>query len=110
MGSPSRPMGERLAGSVARPDAKGKRFVSALYELDAEGKRPPRRLTRSAPGESGAAFAPDGSLLFSSSRPDTRTPSPKTHAATERRSGGFLLAEARRTFWQALQAEWIPSP
>jgi dipeptidyl aminopeptidase/acylaminoacyl peptidase len=64
------PSGERLAVSVARPDAKGKRFVSSLYELDAEGMRPPRRLTRSTPGESGAAFAPDGALLFSSSRPD----------------------------------------
>ena len=64
------PDGSRLVVSVARPDAEGKKYVGALYELDPEGGRAPRRLTRSAPGESGAAFAPDGSLLFLSSRPD----------------------------------------
>ena len=62
--------GARLVASVARPDAEGKKLVSALYELDIEGEDVPRRLTRSAPGESGAAFAPDGSLLFISERPD----------------------------------------
>ena len=31
---------------------------------------PPRRLTRSAAGEGAAAFAPDGSLVFGSARPD----------------------------------------
>ena len=62
--------GARLVASVARPDAEGKKLVSALYEFDVEGERFPRRLTRSAPGESGAAFAPDGSLLFTSKRPD----------------------------------------
>src|SRR5215212_4199580 len=62
--------GARLVASVARPDAEGKKLVSALYELDIGGEDVPRRLTRSAPGESGAAFAPDGSLLFTSERPD----------------------------------------
>ena len=62
--------GARLVASVARPDAEGKKLVSALYEFDVEGENVPRRLTRSAPGESGAAFAPDGSLLFTSERPD----------------------------------------
>ena len=33
-------------------------------------ERAPRRLTRSAKGENGAAFLPDGSLLFVSERPD----------------------------------------
>ena len=62
--------GARLVASVARPDAEGKKLVSALYEFDVESERFPRRLTRSATGESGAAFAPDGSLLFTSERPD----------------------------------------
>lgn len=62
--------GTRLVASVTRPDAEGKELVSALYEFDAEGEDAPRRLTRSALGESGAAFAPDGSILFSSKRPD----------------------------------------
>ncbi|CAA9415915.1 MAG: Alanyl dipeptidyl peptidase [uncultured Rubrobacteraceae bacterium] len=64
------PDGSRLVVSVARPDDEGKKYVDALYELDPVGERASRRLTRSAPGESGAAFAPDGSLLFLSSRPD----------------------------------------
>src|SRR3712207_398769 len=64
------PDGSRLVVSAARPDKKGKRFVSALFELDPQGGSPLRRLTRSAPGESGAAFAPDGSILFTSARPD----------------------------------------
>ena len=34
------------------------------------GERPARRLTRSAKGEGGAAYLPDGSLLFTSARPD----------------------------------------
>jgi dipeptidyl aminopeptidase/acylaminoacyl peptidase len=64
------PDGHRLVVSVARPDRRGERFVSSLYRLDPLGDSPPRRLTRSAPGEAGAAFAPDGSLLFTSARPD----------------------------------------
>ena len=64
------PDGHRLVVSAARPDRRGERFVSSLYRLDPNGDSPPRRLTRSAPGEAGAAFAPDGSLLFTSARPD----------------------------------------
>ena len=64
------PDGSRLFVSAARPDKKGKRLVSALYEIDAQGDSPVRRLTRSAPGESGATFVPDGSVLFTSARPD----------------------------------------
>ncbi|HEV8311298.1 MAG TPA: S9 family peptidase, partial [Methylomirabilota bacterium] len=64
------PDGRRLVAAVATAAPDGKRFVTALWELDPDGERPPRRLTRSAPGESGAAFLPDGSVLFTSTRPD----------------------------------------
>jgi dipeptidyl aminopeptidase/acylaminoacyl peptidase len=64
------PDGHRLVTTVATTAADGKRFVTALWELDPAGDRPPRRLTRSAPGESDAAFLPDGSLLFTSARSD----------------------------------------
>ncbi len=64
------PDGRRLVATVATAAPDGKRFVTALWELDPEGERLPRRLTRSAPGESGAAFLPDGSLLFTSARTD----------------------------------------
>jgi dipeptidyl aminopeptidase/acylaminoacyl peptidase len=62
--------GARLVSSVARPDAEGKKLVSALYEFDVVGKNAPRRLTRSAAGESGAVFSADGSVFFASKRPD----------------------------------------
>src|SRR6266542_2788006 len=64
------PDGRRLVAAVATAAPDGKRFVTALWELDPDGERPPRRLTRSAPGESGAAFLPDGSVLFTSTGPD----------------------------------------
>jgi dipeptidyl aminopeptidase/acylaminoacyl peptidase len=64
------PDGGRLVTSVATPAPDGKKFTSALWELDPAGQAAPRRLTRSAPGEANAAFLPDGSLLFTSTRPD----------------------------------------
>ncbi len=64
------PDGRRLVASVATVAGDGKRFASALWELDPGGRRQPRRLTRSALGEGGAAFLPDGSLLFTSTRRD----------------------------------------
>jgi len=64
------PDGSRLVTSVATPAPDGKKFRSALWELDPDGQAAPRRLTRSAPGEANAAFLPDGSLLFTSARED----------------------------------------
>src|SRR5215207_7053367 len=64
------PDGRRLVTSVATPAPDGKKFRSALWELDPDGQAAPRRLTRSAPGEANAAFLPDGSLLFTSARED----------------------------------------
>jgi dipeptidyl aminopeptidase/acylaminoacyl peptidase len=62
--------GSRLAISVQTLDAEKKKWQSALWEVDPAGERPAHRLTRSAPGESSPAWAPDGSLLFTSARPD----------------------------------------
>jgi dipeptidyl aminopeptidase/acylaminoacyl peptidase len=62
--------GTRLAISVQTLDTERKKWQSALWEVDPGGRQPARRLTRSAPGESSPAWAPDGSLLFTSSRPD----------------------------------------
>ena len=67
------PDGSRLAIAVATLDAEKKKWQSALWEVDPQGRRPARRLTRSAPGESAPAWAPDGSLLFTSARPDPET-------------------------------------
>jgi dipeptidyl aminopeptidase/acylaminoacyl peptidase len=62
--------GSRLAVAVQTLDPEKKKWQSALWEVDPAGSRPARRLTRSAPGESAPAWAPDGSLLFTSARPD----------------------------------------
>jgi len=64
------PDGRRLVTVVStlRPDATER--VSALWELDPAGERPARQLTRSRKGEGAPAFTPDGSVLFTSVRPD----------------------------------------
>ena len=63
------PDARRLAISVQTLDAEKKKWQSALWEVDPDGARPARRLTRSAPGESAPRWTPDGSLLFTSARP-----------------------------------------
>jgi dipeptidyl aminopeptidase/acylaminoacyl peptidase len=60
--------GSRLVAAVSELSADGDKFVSALWEIDPAGDGAPRRLTRSAKGERGAVFHPDGSLLFVSGR------------------------------------------
>jgi dipeptidyl aminopeptidase/acylaminoacyl peptidase len=67
------PDGSRLAVSVQTLDPQRKKWQSALWEVDPAGNRPARRLTRSAPGESSPTWASDGSLLFTSARPDPDT-------------------------------------
>ncbi len=65
------PDGRRLVVAVGRPDAEGKKMTTSLWQVDPADAVAARRLTRSVAGETGgAAFAPDGSLLFTSSRPD----------------------------------------
>jgi len=64
------PAGDRLVTSVATLAPDKASYVTALWEIDPEGVRAPRRLTRSGPGEAAPAFLPDGGLLFSSRRPD----------------------------------------
>ncbi len=62
--------GTRLVTSVATLDPKKTGYRTALWEVDPRGAQPARRLTRSAAGESGAAFLASGDLLFTSGRPD----------------------------------------
>lgn len=64
------PDGRRLVTTVATLDPKKTAYRNALWEIDPTGAAAAKRLTRSAKGESSAAFSKDGRLLFSSSRPD----------------------------------------
>ncbi|WP_300614167.1 S9 family peptidase [Trebonia sp.] len=63
------PGGSWLAASVQTLSADRKKYVTSIWRIDARGGQP-RRLTRSADGEGGPRFLPDGSLLFTSKRPD----------------------------------------
>ncbi|MGI4896541.1 MAG: hypothetical protein ACRYF3_15655, partial [Janthinobacterium lividum] len=64
------PDGSRLVTTVTTLTPDRTRWRGALWEVDPNGQRPARRLTRSAGAESGPVFAPDGTLLFTSARPD----------------------------------------
>ncbi len=68
------PDGTRLVTSLQTLNPEANRFVTALWEVDPTGARPARRLTRSATGEQLGAFTPDGTLLFTSTRPDPDVP------------------------------------
>lgn len=68
------PDGSRLVTTVATLNAKGTEYGTALWELDPEGHKHARRITRSAKGEAGAVFAASGDLYFTSARPDPETP------------------------------------
>ncbi len=64
------PDGERAILTVATLSSDRTRYERALWEVPAHGDGSPRRLTRSAKGESGVAFTASGDALFVSSRPD----------------------------------------
>ncbi|CAN5189541.1 S9 family peptidase [soil metagenome] len=79
------PDGRRLVATVAQTGTDGKTFVKSLWAIDPSGERPPRRMTRSAEGEDFAAFLADGSVLFTSSRPDPDAPTDDKGAADRSR-------------------------
>jgi dipeptidyl aminopeptidase/acylaminoacyl peptidase len=64
------PDGSRLVCPVQTLNKDRTKYVTALWDVDPEGRRPPRRLTRSTNGESSPAFLPNGDLLFVSKRSD----------------------------------------
>ena len=82
------PDGSRLVVTVDTPGPDGRKLLSSLWEVDPAGIRAPRRLTRSGAGECSAAFLPDGSLLFTSARPD---PDAKEEDPKRERSALWLL-------------------
>ena len=63
------PDGTWLAAAVQTLSTDGKKYLTSLWRIDPQGG-PARRLTRSAEGEGSPRFLPDGSLLFTSKRPD----------------------------------------
>jgi dipeptidyl aminopeptidase/acylaminoacyl peptidase len=94
--------GRRLIVSVARPAPDGKSFRAAIWTIDADPAATdrPRRLTRSAKGESEAHFLLDGSVVFTSTRPDpdadpkAKRGGDKGAAAEDEPSAGLWLLPA----------------
>src|SRR5690606_17222641 len=64
------PDGSWAAATVATLNADRTAWERALWRIPLTGDGSPVRLTRSAKGETGAAFLPSGDLLFTSARPD----------------------------------------
>jgi len=83
------PDGSRLIVAVSRPGPEGKEMRTALWQVDPAGEAGPRRITRSAAGESAGCFLRDGSLLFTSSRPD-----PDVKADPDRKINALWLLPA----------------
>ena len=90
------PDGTRLVTAVQTLNPKRTKWVTALWEVDPAGERPARRLTRSAKGEGGAAFLPDGSLLFTSRAPG---PGRRGRRRRGRRCSGCCPPAAARPAW-----------
>ncbi|MBN9184204.1 MAG: S9 family peptidase [Microbacterium sp.] len=63
------PDGTRVILTVATLKSDETAYERALWEVRADGSGVPRRLTRSAKGESGAAFLSNGDAVFVSARP-----------------------------------------
>ncbi|MFI7463551.1 prolyl oligopeptidase family serine peptidase [Nonomuraea sp. NPDC049646] len=63
------PDGSRLISAVQALNPDGKSYGTALWAIPLDGE--PYRLTRSAKGETAAAFTDAGDVLFTSARPDT---------------------------------------
>ncbi|MCW2572185.1 MAG: peptidase [Frankiales bacterium] len=76
------PDGSRLVTTVATLDPESIRWTTALWEIDPAGAAPAARLTRSRKGETAPQFLPDGSVLFTSARPDPDAKEPKDDAPT----------------------------
>ena len=69
------PDGTWLAAAVQVLSPDKKKYLTSIWRIPASsGGGPARRLTRSAEGESGPEFLPDGSLLFTSKRADPESP------------------------------------
>jgi dipeptidyl aminopeptidase/acylaminoacyl peptidase len=76
------PDGSWLAAAVQTLGKDGNKFVTSIWRIDPDGGAP-ARLTRSAEGESGPEFLPDGSLLFISKRPEPATAADRAAAGPE---------------------------
>jgi dipeptidyl aminopeptidase/acylaminoacyl peptidase len=60
--------GARVVTTLSELNEKKTEYVTSVWELDADGRRPARRLTRGVKGESSPVFTAGGDLLFVAAR------------------------------------------
>ncbi len=84
------PDGSWLAAAVQTLSADGKKYLTSIWRIDPQGG-PARRLTRSAEGEASPRFLPDGSLIFTSTRPDPDADKTRPDAAPGEVAALWLL-------------------
>jgi dipeptidyl aminopeptidase/acylaminoacyl peptidase len=70
------PDGTWLAAAVQTVAGEPRKYVTSIWRVPVEPGAEPVRLTRSAEGEGGSEFLPDGSLLFASRRSDAQQGKP----------------------------------
>ncbi len=63
------PDGARVVTTISGLNDKRTEYVTAIWQLDPEGRAPARRLTRGTKGESAPTFTSGGDLLFAAARP-----------------------------------------
>jgi dipeptidyl aminopeptidase/acylaminoacyl peptidase len=84
------PDGSWLAAAVQTLSPDGKKYLTSIWRIDPQGGQA-RRLTRSAEGEASPRFLPDGSLIFTSRRPDPTADKTRPGAAPSEVSALWLL-------------------
>lgn len=90
------PDGTRLVTTVSTVNTEGDGYTGALWEIDPQGGRAARRLTRSAKGEAAPVFSAEGDLYFTSARPGEK-PEPKGAALYKLpAAGGESVLVSRR--------------
>ena len=92
------PDGIWLAATVQTVAGEPAKYVTSIWRVETDPKDAPARLTRSAEGEGGPEFLPDGSLLFASKRPAAPAPG-RDHQAGPGNPGQDQPAQDQPALW-----------
>ncbi len=85
------PDGSRVVTTITELNHKHTEYVTAIWELDPEGRAPARRLTRGAKGESAPTFTSSGDLLFVAARPSADDDEPPASLWSLPAAGGEAI-------------------
>jgi len=104
------PDGRQLVAVVKTLTQDRKKYVTSLWDIDPDGQRQPRRLSRSQEGESSPAFLPDGTLLFVSDRPGPKTAKDADQDDDEPKPALWALPAGGEAFRVATRPGGISAP